>query len=543
MPETQPSKLKYFLYRRKSTDESDRQILSLESQEAEAMKRFSDLDIVQLPAESVSAFEPYKRPVFADMVLRIQKGEAQGIIAWHPDRLSRNPMDAAQILYLIDTGAIKDLKFCSYYFDNSPEGKMMLGMTLSQSKYSSDKLSKDVKRGINRKAEMGWRPGLAPLGYRNTKTGERGSQKIIKDPERFDLVKEMFKLMLTGNYTVPHLHEHITKKLGLRMPPTRKKMLEREIHLSSMYRILTDTFYYGAYEWVQGSGNWYKGLHEAIITEDEFDRIQYLLGRKGKPRNTHHKFSFTGMIRCGNCNGMITAEEKYKHLRNGKILHFIYYHCTKRPRRDCPERSIELKKLTSQIDDILSKITIPEKFQAWAIEHLHEIRKTEVVTREQSLAGKQRLLTKVTQDLDSLVLRFTASSNTDESVLTTAEFQALKGRLTKEKLRVEEDLKNYGAELEEWIELSEKTFNFARYARTWFAQGDLETKRAIFACLGSNPLLKDRQLIINLQKPFELIFEKRNLCEEELKRLEPLVTTVTKGDIEETRKEFPVMSR
>jgi len=103
-------------------------------------------------------------------------------------------------------------------------------------------------------------------------------------------------------------------------------------------------------------------------------------------------------------------------------------------------------------------------------------------------------------------------------------------------------LKNHGAELDEWVELSEKTFNFARYARTWFAQGDLETKRAIFACLGSNPLLKDRQLIINLQKPFELIFEKRNLCEEELNRLEPLITPVMKGDIEETRKEFPILS-
>src|SRR5271157_5035887 len=106
------TKIKYFLYRRKSTDENDRQILSLESQEKEVARHFGEkLQIIKLPEESVSAFEPYKRPVFADMLERIRKGEAQGIVAYHPDRLSRNVLEGAQIIYLIDQGIIKDLKF------------------------------------------------------------------------------------------------------------------------------------------------------------------------------------------------------------------------------------------------------------------------------------------------------------------------------------------------------------------------------------------------------------------------------------------------
>ena len=113
----------YFLYCRKSTDEKDRQVLSLDSQESEAIQRFGNLKIIKLPPESVSAFEPDKRPVFKDMIERIKKGEAQGIIAWHPDRLSRNPKDGAEIIYLVDIGKIKDLKFCSYYFDNSQRVK------------------------------------------------------------------------------------------------------------------------------------------------------------------------------------------------------------------------------------------------------------------------------------------------------------------------------------------------------------------------------------------------------------------------------------
>ena len=112
----------YFLYCRKSTDESDRQVLSLESQEEEAMLRFGNLKIIKLPPESVSAFEPYKRPIFNNMIERVEKGEGQGIIAWHPDRLSRNPIDAGKVIHLLDKGKLKDLKFCSYTFDNSPEG-------------------------------------------------------------------------------------------------------------------------------------------------------------------------------------------------------------------------------------------------------------------------------------------------------------------------------------------------------------------------------------------------------------------------------------
>src|ERR1700679_2354158 len=169
-----------------------------------------------------------KRPVFANMITRIKKGEAQGIIAWHPDRLSRNPIDAAEVIHLLDIGKIKDLKFCSYYFDNSPEGKMMLQITLSQSKYSSDKLSKDVKRGMDRKANSGWRPGRAPLGYLNSKIKLKGEQDIAIDPVRFGLLRQLFDHMLTGTYTAPALLE-LAHKMGITMPATRNRP-SRKLH-------------------------------------------------------------------------------------------------------------------------------------------------------------------------------------------------------------------------------------------------------------------------------------------------------------------------
>jgi len=530
----------YFLYRRKSTDEPDRQILSLESQEAEALKRFRDLKIIKLPPESVSAFKPNKRPIFNNMIERIKKGEAQGIIAWHPDRLSRNPIDAAQIIYLLDIGALQDLKFCSYTFDNSPEGKMMLQITMSQSKYTSDKLSNDVKRGLDKKALAGWRPSCAPLGYLNSKTNLKGEQVIYKDELRFDLVKQMWQMMLTGNYTVPGILRIANEGWKLRQPATKKRP-ERKLHLSGFYRIFTNPFYYGYYDYPIGSGNWIKGNHEPVITEDEYDRVQFILGRKGKPRPHTHKFAFTGLMKCS-CGAAITAEEKFKKQKNGNTHHYIYYHCTKRVNSDCTEKSIELKDFTKQVDDVISKLTIPEKFKDWAIRCLHEVRKDEAKSGEQTVVAKHRRYENIIKQVDSLLLKYTSPENTENQLITEEEYTRLRSVLLKEKNELETELNATGDKIEEWLELSERTFNFARYARTWFAQGDLETKRAIFACLGSHLILKDKKVFIQLKKPFNIIFEGLPKAQVELERLEPLKINENKAKFGDFVSKFPILS-
>src|SRR3989344_2603345 len=419
----------YFLYCRKSTDESDRQVLSLDSQNEAAVKMFGNLKIIKLPPESVSAFKPYKRPVFADMIERIKNGEAQGVIAWHPDRLSRNVIEAAQIIYLLDLGVLKDLKFCSYPFTNSPDGKMMLGMVMSQSKYSSDKLSVDVKRGMTKKAEAGWRPGLAPLGYKNSKTGIRGEQVLYKDEQRFDMVKRAWDLMLTGNHTVPKILEIINEQWKLTQPGTRQRP-ERPLQLSKLYKLFTTPFYYGWYEW---GGQWIKGNHEAMITKQEYDQVQFLLGRKGKPRSKTHLFAFTGLVRCGSCGAMVTAEEKWKHQKNGNVHHYIYYHCTKRMNQKCTEKGLEITEFERQVDKALENITIPEKFKEWALRYLHDVRREEAKTHEDIVVAKNRRYESIIQQVYNLVLAYTSPDNANNRLMTEEELIRLKKQSTNRK--------------------------------------------------------------------------------------------------------------
>ncbi len=538
MTKTDDSKIKYAAYRRKSTDD-ERQVLSLQSQKDEIVHRFPNMQTVEMPPESVSAFKPYKRPVFKQMLEMIEAGKVQGIVAWHPDRLSRNPMDAAQLIYFLDTGKLKDLKFCSYHFDNSPEGKMMLQIVMSQSKYSSDKLSKDVKRGMDTKATTsGYRPGHAPLGYSNSKTNIRGEETIFNDPARFDLVKQVWRYAITGNYTVPQILKIANEELHLTQPVTRKR-LQRPLYLSTLYRILTNPFYYGWYQWEE---EWFEGKHTPMITEDEFNQVQRNLGRKGQPQSKGHIFAFTGLMRCGNCGAMITAEEKTKHQKNGNVHHYVYYRCTKKLDTKCPEKCIRLEELTKQIDTVLAGLHISEEFQKWAIKYLHELRKTEAQAQESTLEASQQKHARVTKQLDNLLIKFTSPENEGQGLISDTDYKTLKSSLLKQKSDLEATLEAQGRGIEEWLELSERTFNFARYARTWFEKGDMETKRAIFACLGSDLLLEQQRISFILRKPFKFIFEGLPEAESELARLELPETGANIIDYRVLRLQFSLWS-
>ena len=156
--------LRYIAYVRKSEEREERQELSHESQKENIQQYFPDLNIVKwMDYESKSAFHP-GRPIFDEMLQLIEDGFADGIVAWHPNRLSRNEIDSGRLTYMLRT-KLKDLVFCTYRFDNTPEGILVLQNLMNHSQYESSKQGRDVKRGMETKAMRGERPGQVPQGY------------------------------------------------------------------------------------------------------------------------------------------------------------------------------------------------------------------------------------------------------------------------------------------------------------------------------------------------------------------------------------------
>ena len=130
----------------------------------------------------------------------------------------------------------------------------------------------------------------------NDPYAEKGNKRIKNDPERFPIIKEAWRMMLTGDYTPPEILKKINNELGYRTP-RRKTIGGKPMARSQLYQVFSDAFYYGTFEFPLGSGNWKEGKHESMITEEEFWRVQQLLGRKERQRPHKHSFPYTGIIR------------------------------------------------------------------------------------------------------------------------------------------------------------------------------------------------------------------------------------------------------
>ena len=474
------SSRKFFIYTRKSTDTEDRQVRSLADQLAELreLARKEQLEVVDVFIEKQTAKIP-GRPIFAEMLERIEAGEASGILAWHPDRLARNSVDGGKVIYLVDTGKITDLKFPTFWFDATPQGKFMLSISFGQSKYYVDNLSENIKRSYRQKLKNGLWPQRAPVGYLNDKK----TKSIVIDPEKAPLIKKTFEAYATGNYTISSLRKTVGD-LGL------KGNKGKELAMSNYEHILKNNIYHGL---LYFGGEIYEGKHEPIVSRKLFDTCQEVMKRKSKPQHEGRlkPYVYRGLFRCAECGCCLTIETQKGH---------NYLRCTKR-KGPCNQKYVREETMTEMIKEEIRNVSLSDEVADWLIAKV-EKEKTEDTDYSKDQIDKVKIEALVIDaKLEKLMTAYL------ENALTLEEYQTTKNRLVTEKQVLKEKLEAFGRNSTNRFEPVINFLNDCKQAAILAESSDATKIRSFFQKVGSNPLVRDRALVFSPRLPFAFVPE------------------------------------
>ena len=495
-------------YARKSSESDERQAASIEDQNKE-IKRVIErhgLNIIDSFEEAKSAKGP-GRVEFGKMMDAINLGKAQAITCWQLDRLARNPIDGGNIIWALQGGKLECIVCADKIY--TVEDILILYVEFGMAHQYINTLGKNTRRGLRSKAERGWYPCHAPMGYMMNPTKRKGEKEIIVNPEQFDAVRKIWDLVLSGQYNPWQAMQKVTKEYGLRN--NKGKTYGK----TTAYAMLKNPFYYGEYEYPKKSGNWYKGKHQPMIAKKEFEKVQGLIDSKRIVNNDtklQNMFMFSGPLTCGQCGCSVIGERKIritcdckhrfsgvniqtckkckthlKDMKNGKLEKHFYYHCTKKKGKHlCDQRSYTPEEVESIIAKQLSQFTLPPEIVEVGLEVLAELRNSDAELRSKSSKYIVKEIRKIESKTDQL-LELLMNGDVDKSTYT-----AKKESLDKEKAEFETSLAETITNEEE--EKEKYYFDFAIDAVKEFKEGVDSRKKSIFYGLGSNQSLMDGKL-------------------------------------------------
>ena len=468
---------KFFLYARKSTDVEDKQVLSIEAQlqELRDYAKRENLNIAHEFIEKQSAKIP-GRPVFNEMMRLVEKGDADCILSWHPDRLARNSVDGGKIIYFLDIGNLVSLKFPQFWFENTSQGKFTLSMAFVQSKYYVDSLSENTKRGLRQKVRMGIFPSQAPVGYLN----DSRTKTIIVDKKRSKIVRLAFERYVKGNQRLEDIANFLAKsgvttRTGKRISKTKTAF------------ILSNKFYIGLFKY---GGELHEGKHEPIISQKLFDSAQEVLKSRGRPdrKSRNEPQPFCGLLHCAECGMMITGEYKVKKQKNGNVHEYVYYHCSKKSKtKKCLQPCIRQEELDRQLSSEIQKVSLPKD---WA-EELLKMAENDHKNSAQSLTAcvkeNEIKLNVISQKLERLLNGYL------DQVIDEIDYRKQKSKLLLEKKSLEEEMTSLSHKQNNWLEPMREWIKEAQNIGRIARDTDLFAKKVcIKEIFGSNLLLQNK---------------------------------------------------
>lgn len=427
--------IKYAIYARKSDEDSEKQTRSTEDQVKEC-RDYAErlgLNVIEPPIiEEGSAKKPNRRPLFKELLKKVEEGKIDGILAWHPDRLARNMMEGGMIIQLLDDAKLTDIKFSSFTFTNDASGKMMLGIAFALSKHYSEKLSVDVKRGVLRGLKEGKSAGQYKAGY----TRESLTKLYYPDKHNFPIVEEAWRMRLMREPEVK-IVEMMNERGYRRVIKREKTKLNREQPMTpqKLNSMFCDPIYYGVLR-QKGRDIYLPDLYEfdTLITQAEFETVQRMKRSHGKQK-VKYDLPLRGLVLCNQCKKPRVAAPSTS--RNKKDR-FIYFRCST---AGCRERGkgVRAFEVLKVIVELLRGIDFDKIDRKEMGKLLAGYTKNAQKDASDEIKKLRSQRTKAANDLQSMALRkIKGSFDRDEQEAYDREKERLRAIVSKNDARINE---------------------------------------------------------------------------------------------------------
>jgi len=476
--------MKAVLFARVSSKEQEETGYSLPAQE-KLLKEYAErknFRVAKIFSISESASGKTQRGIFNEMMDYLKKNNIKIIICEKTDRITRNLKDAVLINDWLNEDEERQVHLVKdsliLHKNSRSQEKLNWNIRIVFAQNYIDNLSEEVKKGQMEKIRQGWLPTKPPLGYKTI--GEKGHKIHIIDEEKAPLIKKMFELYATGNYPTKKLSEVMYSE-GLRTRGGYK------LGKGRLHRLLTDPFYYGMIRW---NNEIYQGKQEPLISKEIWEKVQNILHQKTTPKYKKHFPLFRGLIRCEECNGLITWEIQKGHW---------YGHCNHY--RNCFQKTwVRQEKIEEQILPYFDQITIKSpKLAEWIKKALKESHQDEIEYHNKALEELNCRYEQIQKRLNILY-----DDKLDGKI--TPEFYEQKfQQYTQEKETIVNSIEKHSNAQTKYFELGVSIFDLSQKAKELYKKASVEAKRTLLSLVFSNLKLNEGKLSINYTLPFEIL--------------------------------------
>ncbi len=444
------------------------------------------LSIDEVIKEAHSAKAP-GRPVFGTLMRRVAKGEIAGIFCWKMDRLARNHFDTGQVLQALADGTLPRIITPEREYTADGNDRFLGNFELGIATKFIDDLRANVKRGNRARFQQGWPNYRPPIGYLEHRDG--AVTTVRTDAGRFPITRKMWNHVLSERMN-PMAVTRWAEKAGLRTRKTAKRG-GKPLTFQYVYRMFQNPFYMGLIR--LKNGETYRGAHEPMVTPEEFERVQEILGRPSRTHSVRHTFAYAGLLHCGRCGRTLVPEEHVK--RSGK--RFVYYRCRGRAGgRPCPNPCLPEVAFERQLEADLARLTLPEKATRWIVDNIRPTLEATMRERAAQHSAQEKALADAQREADALLTLKLRGQVDDDT------FERRRLGLLDRQATIRLQLEQPAQQPEDLLARLTEVLNFSVSLPRAFREGDPVRRRQIFQAVCANPIVKDRKALYQAKKPW-----------------------------------------